>query len=89
LAASRFRGKIVNIPRWSEDRELTNSIVSYLNEEILKTPKLRAIYYAPPRNGITTKWIARTKNRVGIEVCVTSWNSSSRSRLKSSESSAA
>jgi hypothetical protein len=66
LAAAHFRRVITNNAEWHESDKVRRNMIEYLNGKILKSEKLSSIYYAPPRSGLTTKWLARARNRDGI-----------------------
>jgi hypothetical protein len=70
LAAKRYQQKITATTQWFNDKALAEDVVRYLNVQIKKDEHLSTTYFAPPRNGITQKWLSRGKNREGIEAAL-------------------
>lgn len=63
LAAKRFGKSIAKNPAWHRSPAMRVGIVGFLNEQIERSESLRGVY---PR-GVTGKWLAWSKNRIGIE----------------------
>jgi hypothetical protein len=70
LVARKFAEQLLRTPAWHRRPELKSKIVEYLNAKIKRSEELSAVYMTEPRKGITGKWVARSKNRIGIEAAV-------------------
>lgn len=67
LIGKRFWRRIEQHPRWHEDQSLRKQIVGYVNARIERREDLKTVYRSGVRQGITEKWVAWKKNRLGVE----------------------
>lgn len=67
LISKQFWRRIEQHPGWHDDQGLRKQIVQYVNARIGRRDDLKTVYGRGGRQGITEKWMAWKKNRLGVE----------------------